>query len=96
LIHINPGGTWHFRAKDCFAEECVLALAFEAREDLRDTPSRCVTSGSVSRAFDLRLRSAYAYGFFSHERRGVTSALLDAMWEEAIRTLPIHYQMIRT
>lgn len=84
-----------FRPKDCYDNECVLALAFEHIPELANE-SMCVTYASVSQAFRISYQKCKALGFSSDSRTGAD--LLDRAWEEVLReggvTIPVRHRFV--
>jgi hypothetical protein len=91
MFAILPGGKAWFRAHDSYANQCVLALAFERMPE--KIPSLVGYDGYVHYAnvvehFELSGRQAVALGFSStlcgHDQDMVIA--IDLAWEEALTT----------
>jgi hypothetical protein len=92
LFEPCPGGRSLFRAMDCHADECVLALAFEFRSGLSNIFGR-VSLASVADHFHMKGRFTSTHGFsefynFPHRNSQVriTTQMLDAAWEKSLRS----------
>jgi hypothetical protein len=93
LYNHYPDGSLSFRARNMYAEECVLAFAFESESwAIRATNGRSNT-WEVVHHFSLSRRWRLAHGFDieGNQRKSllVTSGLLDTAWEREVRESPL-------
>ena len=82
-----------FRARDEYAEECPLALAFKPEEAMRGGIFWDVTYAQVANHLRLRRPWLMAHGFLAHgnpaRKPWVTSKLLNVAWEREVRESPL-------
>jgi len=92
LFQPLPGGRWRFRAKDCYANECVLALAFENHSQMA-AGDGYVHLASVGQRLGLGYGWQMRHGFetrrFRRRNITITSDILDAAWENLLLTSPL-------
>lgn len=84
LFEPHAGGSW-FRARNSYANERVIALAFESRSDLADDSEGYVRYATVALHFGLGFREAERLGFDCAVGENITSDLLDREWERQLR-----------
>lgn len=82
-----------FRARDEYAEECPLALAFKPETALRGGIFWDVTYGQVANHLGLGRQWLMTHGFSVHENAArkpwVTSTILNTAWKGAVSESPL-------
>lgn len=89
LFEPGPDNLSWFRAKDSYANECVLALAFESCPEYANSDGE-VTFASVARHYPELADKLIVYGFQTApgHRDGVTGEMLNIAWELTLRYPP--------